>query len=569
MRRIRIIIRLASGSKRLCLAAASTVGIAAVGAVLVLTVTDSSSAAVARPAAAPVCSDGTLVQTREGPVCGVVADGVTSYLGVPYAAPPVGSRRFASPGPVAPWTAPLQATQVGADCPQPVLAGSVPRTTSEDCLTLNVYVPAGAQPGRLPVMVEVHGGGFVIGGPPSGARLAADGHVIMVAIHYRLGILGFLAHAALGAHSGDYGLQDQQTALRWVKRNIARFGGDPGNVTLFGQSAGGASVCAAAASPTAAGLFQKGISESAYFNYNVNTIWSTGDCKSQLQTESEAQDAGATFADKVGCGGGGDVAACLRAVPVQTLIDNGGKVLDPTGGGTIGPIVNGTTLPESPATAIAKGHLNDIRLMIGVARDEFNGGLYDPSVTANTPAEYRALVRQQYGSLTPVIMRLYPLSRFPDRSPFIAYRTVMADAVNVCPEQVANRQLADDVPLYVFENDNADTPRLDASLPLGAFHNAENPYLFPNPNLVMDANQRVFGDQIVAQWAGFARTGRATVPGAPRWPRYTTAHERVMSLVPAGDSAITPARIIERQHNCGFWDAVNESAPWQPRSARR
>src|SRR3954470_14544799 len=121
MRRIRNIIRLASGSKRLCLAAASTVGIAAVGAVLVLTVTDSSSAAVARPAAAPVCSDGTLVQTREGPVCGVVADGVTSYLGVPYAAPPVGSRRFASPGPVAPWTAPLQATQVGADCPQPVL----------------------------------------------------------------------------------------------------------------------------------------------------------------------------------------------------------------------------------------------------------------------------------------------------------------------------------------------------------------------------------------------------------------------------------------------------------------
>ena len=121
----------------------------------------------------------------------------------------------------------------------------------------------------------------------------------------------------------------------------------------------------------------------------------------------------------------------------------------------------------------------------------------------------------------------------------------------------------------MFENDNADTPRLDASLPLGAFHNAENPYLFPNPDLVMDANQGVFGDQIIAQWAGFARTGRATVPGAPLWPRYTTADERVMSLVPAGDSAMTPARIIERQHNCGFWDVVNQSAPWQPRSASR
>src|SRR3954452_4904915 len=548
---------------------AAAVALAAAGGALALALTGASSSAAAGPSAAPPCSAGTLVQTREGPVCGVVANGVTSYLGIPYAAPPVGSRRFRPPQPVTPWTAPLQATQVGADCPQPTLAGSVPRTTSEDCLTLNVYVPAGAQPGRLPVMVEVHGGGFVIGGPPSGARLAADGHVIMVAIHYRLGILGFLAHAALGAHSGDYGLQDQQAALRWVKRNIARFGGDPGNVTLFGQSAGGASVCDAAASPTAAGLLQKGISESAFFNYNVNTIWSTGDCKSQLQTEREAQNAGAAFAAKVGCGGAADVAACLRAVPVQTLIDNGGKVLDPNGGGTIGPIVNGTTLPESPAVAIAKGHLNHIRLMVGVARDEFNGGLYDPSVVANTPAQYRALVRLQYGGLTPAIMRLYPLNRFPDRSPFIAYRTVMADAVNVCPEQVANRQLADDVPLYVFENDNADTPRLDASLPLGAFHNAENPYLFPNPTLVMDANQRVFGDQIIAQWAGFARTGRATVPGAPLWPRYTTAHEGVMSLVPAGDSAITPARIIERQHNCGFWDVVNQSAPWQPRSASR
>jgi para-nitrobenzyl esterase len=271
----------------------------------------------------------------------------------------------------------------------------------------------------------------------------------------------------------------------------------------------------------------------------------------------------------VGCGGSANVAACLRAVPAQTLIDNGGKVLDPMGGGTIGPIVNGTTLPESPAPAIAKGHVHDIRLMIGVARDEFNGGTYDPSVVANTPDQYRALVRLQYGPLTPTIMRLYPLSRFPDESPFIAYRTVMADAVNVCPEQLANRQLARQVPLYVFENDNADTPRLDASLPLGAFHNAENPFLFPNPALAMSANQRAFGDQIVAQWAGFARTGDPTVPGAPRWPRYTTAHQRVMSLVPAGDSAMTPAKLIERQHNCAFWDAVNANAPWQPRPASR
>lgn len=259
--------------------------------------------------------------------------------------------------------------------------------TSEDCLTLNVQVPTNAGATRLPVMVEIHGGGFIIGGPPDQAHLAAAGHVITVAIHYRLGILGFLAHKALGAHSGDYGLQDQQAALRWVKRNIARFGGDPHNVTLFGQSAGGASVCDAAVSPTARGLFQKGISESGFYNYWVDTIWPRSDCKSRLLSETQAQRAGASFATKVGCGTATDVAACLRAVPVQTLLANGGQVLDPTAGGTIGPTINGTTLPISPGRAFKTGQINNIRLVIGVARDEFNGGVYT-TLVANTPAEY-------------------------------------------------------------------------------------------------------------------------------------------------------------------------------------
>jgi para-nitrobenzyl esterase len=300
------------------------------------------------------CTPGTLVNIESGPVCGFTANGVTTYLGVPFAAPPVGALRWQSPAPVSLWKATLQATQAGPNCPQPPFLPGVPPNAmmTEDCLTLNIHVPTNAGSG-LPVMVEIHGGGFVVGTPPSGTHLAKAGRVIMVAIHYRLGILGFLVNRALGEHSGDYGLQDQQAALRWVQRNIAKFGGDANNVTLFGQSAGGSSVCAAAVSPTAQGLFQKGISESGIYNYNVDKIWAARtDCKSELLSEAHAQQLGDAFATKVGCGSAKDVAACLRAVPVQTLVANGGQVGAQDAGGTIGPTLNSVILPLSPAKAL-------------------------------------------------------------------------------------------------------------------------------------------------------------------------------------------------------------------------
>ena len=524
------------------------------------------SGAIAAQTAAPACMANTLVDTENGPVCGIVNDGVTSYLGVPFAAPPVGTLRWQPPAPVAAWTTAFQATQVGPDCPQPPFPpGSIPNAmTNEDCLTLNMYVPANAGPG-LPVMVEIHGGGFVFGAPPNGAHLAAAGRVIVVGIHYRLGILGFLVNNALGEHSGDYGLLDQQAALRWVQRNIARFGGDPRNVTLFGQSAGGASVCDAVVSPAAAGLFQKGISESAFFNYNLNTIWARADCKSELLTEAKALQFGAAFANKVGCGAAADIASCLRALPAQILVDNGGQVGTPEAGGTIRPTINSVILPVSPAMAFKTGRLpNKIPLMVGVARDEFNGGLYT-SLVANTPVQYREMVRQQFGDRASMVMSLYPLARFPNSSPFIAHRTVMADAFSVCPALVADQQLARHIPVYAFENDNAATPQRAATLPLGfplgAFHNGENPFLFPPATLTLDPNQAVFGNQIIAQWAGFARTGNPTVDGAPNWPLYNKGR-LVMSLVPAGNSALTPTATLNLQHNCDFWNSVNRTAPW-------
>jgi para-nitrobenzyl esterase len=541
----------------------------AVGLVVALTTGASAAPRAAASSTPPACTPGTLVRTGDGPVCGTTAAGETSYLDIPYAAPPVGKLRWSPPQPAKPWTTTYQATQRGAGCLSPGFPSGVEAGTSENCLFLEIQEPASIPAGKkLPVMFEIHGGGFL--GEyrdDDGTNLIHSGPVIYVYAAYRLGILGFLADQALGAHSGDYGLQDQQFALRWVKQNIAAFGGNPNNVTIFGESAGGASVCDQVASPAANGLFQRGISISGFYNFRVNTIWWPADCKSQLQTEAQAQKEGAAFAAKVGCGQAANVAACLRAAPATTLVEKGGQFLSPFAGGVIGPIVNGTTLPMSPAEAFKAGRVNNVQLMIGVGRDEFNGGIYTNfpghTIVANTGAQYQQLVRQQFGSLAPAVMRLYPLDRFPSPAPFIAYRTVMADAFSVCPALVSDAQLSKYIPVYAYEDDDSDSPPSPTTTPetqpLGAYHSAINRLVHDSP-ASLDANQMALQSQVLAEWTGFARTGQPTASNTPLWTRYTTRNQLVMSLEPGGDSALTPTSTIMMQHNCGFWDAVNRTA---------
>jgi para-nitrobenzyl esterase len=554
------------GRRHVILSAAAALALVAGLAVVGFTAQSRAQTAAGPPA----CSAGTLVQTRSGPVCGVTANGQTDYLDIPFAAPPVGKLRWMPPQPAQPWTTTYQATQQPPGCLSPGTPGTVEAGTSENCLYLEVQEPAGTKPGEnLPVMFEIHGGGFL--GEyrdDDGTNLINVGHVIYVYAEYRLGILGFLADGALGAHSGDYGLQDQQFALRWVQDNIARFGGNPQNVTIFGESAGGASVCDQVASPTAKGLFEQGISVSGFYNFKVNTIWWPADCKSTLQTEAQAQQEGAEFAAKVGCGHVANVAACLRAVPADTLVEAGGQFEDPFAGGVIGPTVNGTTLPISPAQAFKVGRVNKVKLMIGVGQDEFNGGIYTNSpghtIVADTAAQYRQLVTQQFGSLAPTVMRLYPLQRFPSPAPFIAYRTIMADAFSVCPALVSDAQVSKYIPVYAYEDDDSDSPPSPTTTPepqpLGAYHSAINRLVHDSP-ASLDSNQAALQSQVLAEWTGFARTGQPTVPYTPLWTRYTTRNPAVMSLEPAGDSTLTPTSTIMMQHNCGFWDAVNRTAP--------
>ncbi|GAA4231791.1 carboxylesterase/lipase family protein [Actinomadura meridiana] len=534
---------------------AACLAVAAAG----LTAANTASTAVAAPSgaapsgAAPPCADGTLVQTDRGPVCGLDGDGIRNWLGVPYAAAPVGNLRWEAPAEHAAWTAPLQATEQGSACPQP--SDFRPGSTDEDCLKLDVRVPENAGNGPLPVMVQLHGGGFRFGVPDDGTRLAKAGKVIQVEVRYRLGIMGFLSHRSLGVNAGDYGIEDQQAALRWVKRNIAKFGGDPGNVTIFGPSAGGSSVCANMASPTARGLFQKGIIESGEYNSprGVHAAWQAQDCATKLPTQEQAQQAGARFAAAVGCGDAADAAACLRAVPVKTLLETAGDGLGPNSG-TMAPIVDGKTLTMSPGKAFATGNFNKVPVIHGVARDETQ------IRPADTPAQYDALLQSQYGDLAPKVLKRYPLSEYPEPAAYIASRTVIADSASVCPALLNDRRLSEHVPVYAYRFDDTNPPPLpfiDATKPVGAFHVGEWSYLyagtFPGqPDL--DPNQKPLQAQLTDQWSAFARTGDPNVNGTPRWTRFTTKKQAQLSVLPAGTSRMT--REVSGPFHCAFWNRL-------------
>jgi para-nitrobenzyl esterase len=244
-----------------------------------------------------------------------------------------------------------------------------------------------------------------------------------------------------------------------------------------------------------------------------------------------------------------------------------GRYLEPNLGGAIGPIVNGTTLPASAAKIFATGRENKVPLIIGVGADEFNGGVYTNSprhpVVANSPAQYRQLVRTQWGSFAPKVMHLYPITRYPAPSSFIAYRTIMADAFSVCPALQTDAELSHHIPVYAYQDDDGDSPAEvpGTTQPLGANHSAINRLVHDVPS-TLDANQLVLQNQVLDEWTGFAANDNPSSVSTPLWSRYSAAGHPVMALLPAGDSALTTTSAIMAAHHCGFWDAVNRSAPW-------
>ncbi|WP_344235107.1 carboxylesterase/lipase family protein [Kribbella hippodromi] len=498
-----------------------------------------------------------VVSTDAGAVRGTLTADARLFQGIPYAAPPVGKLRWASPQRAASWRGIRDATKPGDRCAQ---AGGLidQESTAEDCLYLNVTTPRVSGARKLPVMVWIHGNGFINGaGSLYGAQqLANSGQVVVVSPNYRLGIFGFLAHPALdhgGARhlSGNFGLEDQQAALRWVRRNAAAFGGDPGNVTIFGESAGGTSVCSHLVAPGSAGLFQKAIVQSAEC---TGRKWSPGPPTWFPLPRSEREQHGLEVAAELHCTDPRTAAACLRDKKPEELTkwsDNGlGS----------GPTVGGGVLPISPDRAFATGRYHQVPIIQGTTRDEhrlFTAAIETATGAVTTPASYREEMQTLFGpSDAARVLARYPVDKY--RSAGEALSAVVTDWAWGCPVLDRDRALAAQTPLYAYEFADETAPWFSTlpkpNFPTGAFHGAELQYLFNDEQLPGPSTpaQQQLSATMIRYWTQFARTGNPNAPGLPRWqPFQNKGH--VQSLAP---TRITSADLA-KEHQCAFWNTIN------------
>jgi para-nitrobenzyl esterase len=528
-------------------AAGRRVSFAAVFAVAAL-VAPTPLGAAASTAASPV------VWTTTGAVRGTVTAETRVFQGIPFAAPPVGPLRWQTPQPATPWSGVRDATQPASPCPQvpvPVLPGPSNRTgsTDEDCLFLNVWTPSVLPARPMPVFVWLHGGSniFGAGSDYDGSAFARRG-IVVVTVNYRLGALGFLAHPALSAEgagqaSGDYGLMDQQTAMRWVQANVRGFGGDPRQVTIGGESAGSTDTCAHLASPTAAGLFGRAIMES-------------GSCvsggSSSPPTLAAASAAGQSFAAAVGCPDAATAAGCLRAVPVPALLAAEGT----TGWGpSLGPAV----LPIPPAAAWATGRANRVPVLNGSNHDEyrfFTSVLIDFVSGPLTAASYATRVRQEFPGIADQVLAEYPASGYA--TPNIAYATLRTDQFFACRARADALLYGSNGTVYAYEFNDPQAPPFitDPAMPQAAFHAAELAYLFPG--LPLTATQQRLAETMTGYWSRFIATGNPNGKRLPAWPRYRPAGtagqaDQIQELTPTG---IAPTIGFAADHRCRFWQVT-------------
>lgn len=504
-----------------------------------------------------------VVFTERGPVRGEVTQAGRAFRGIPYTKPPIGALRWRPPEEErACWTGVREATQFGPQCPQLDQAQGQPFDAgasiwgAEDCLTLNVFTPASATPDAgLPVMVFIHGGGNTLGsareriGATSivlydGTRLAQAGGVVVVTVQYRLGVLGYLSMPSLDAEtdggvSGNFGLMDQQAALRWVQRNVRAFGGDPSRVLLFGESAGAVNTCTHLAMPASAGLFQRAIVQS-------------GSCGAALTPEVRRMES-STWLGGTGCAGTADVNACLRALtPEQLIRAYPVPVVVGERRPTVswGPVIDGRVVPELPFEAMRNGRHHRVPVMVGSNLDETN--LSTPLIS--TEQEYRAVVAALTGPLLVdrITQQLYPSSAYG--SPRRALVQVTTDAFFGCQARIASRAAAlgaSGVPVYRYLFARAAQPLR------GAFHGVELAYVFqklsetvPNP-AAADVSVEA---SMLGWWTRFAATGDPNGVGAVAWPRY--ANSEALLRIDATPSTVTAWRGAE----CDFWDSVTSTS---------
>jgi para-nitrobenzyl esterase len=493
--------------------------------------------------------DRTFVQARTetGLVRGVEGAGVRAFLGVPFAAAPVGERRFRAPGPLEPWRGVRDATRLGDDCIQAIgrraiLGGGGGIVLGkEDCLVLNIYSPAG--PGPWPVMVYIPGGAFTVGSAANydPSLLAKEQGRVVVTVNYRLGALGWLATPDMAAEGetpgGEFGLLDQQAALAWVQRNISGFGGDPGDVTLMAESAGAWSACYLMASPRSERLFHR-------------VILQSGGClepSSLVSAEAAAAD-GVRFAEGLGCVGPG-AAACLRRLPAWRIARAASTRSGINGPGSWGPVFGGAVAPESPAEAFAAGRFVQVPAIVGANADE--GRLF--AVEVRNEERYRKETIWMYGEAEgPRVLQRYP--RAPEE-PGLTMARSFTDQRFACPSDALRRLLARHVPVWGYEFADPDAPtRIPswlAGYDMGAYHASELTYLFGRSWALAPARftpeQAALARRMRDRWAGF---GHRDFDG---WTPVSDGGGPVLVMTPEGDR-IDPNYHARRE--CDFWDGT-------------
>ena len=500
------------------------------------------------------------IVTTSGPLKGIVNGNVAEFLGIPYAAPPVGPLRWTPPQPFGTWHGLLDASSFGNVCTQGGRG-------SEDCLFLNIYAPNFKKNGNkhgsaMPVMFWIHGGALT-GGAGSDfdpTPLLASQNVIVVTINYRLGYLGFLAQTALdseGHEAGNYGLMDQQFAMQWVQNNIAAFGGDPSNVTIFGESAGGQSVYCQLASPTAAGLYTHAIAESGSYEifepFLINALDPIAALSVAETTGTPNVPSGATIANSVGCSS--QTAACLRGVSNTALVS--------VQVGTVYPFVDGTLLTETPAQAFATGNFNRVPVMAGTNHDEwriFVAEQYDAHGNPIlTEPEYDAATLAMWGPLLgPIVLSIPAYAYVPPGGQVLGASGT--DGVFACSARNGDILLSNFTNTYAYEFNDENAPPHQSDLPglsfsLGAFHGAEVQYLFDVGFFFeLNAAQHQLSQAMVGYWTNFAASGNPNGGSLPTWSLYNPTSDIFQSLIPPTP---TTESTFNTDHLCdAFWNLI-------------
>ena len=491
-----------------------------------------------------------VVSTKSGIVQGVTEDEVSVFKGIPYAAPPVGEFRWRPPQPVKPWDGVRDATEFGPNCAQGgwgAAPGTIAEGSSEDCLYLNLWTPAGAKPkSKLPVMVWIHGGAFVggSGSSPSnsGNQFTKQG-VILVTINYRLGRLGHFAFPALSEEhpeepKGSYAFMDQIAALEWVQENIAAFGGDPNNVTIFGQSAGGVSVHSLLSIPAAKGLFHKAISESGGGRDGVLTGRPINKENADSLYTVSAETIGINFARKHGIEGTDAAAlAKLRALSVEEIVD-GGQETDGQGGPRTysGPILDGKLVTETAESAYNAGRQARVPLIIGNTSAEIGGGFVNSSSSKEE-------LFSMFGELEDEAKSAYDPDGDKEFAEVITkFNTDWAWGE---PARMTARAFAAiGEPAYIYHFGYV-PPSMRDRARYGAGHGAEIPYVFNTLSSRRGTTEATPEDEKLAQmmntyWANFAKSGNPNGEGLPVWPLYNTQKEEILDIESDGNPVGKP-----------------------------